>query len=62
MENLLGGMVPAFLLYCSDPGGLRRSMGGASVLYNTYWIRFGRGRTAFDRAVEDSKELFEAIG
>ena len=33
---------------------------GSGVLYNTYWIRFGRGRTTFDQAVENSKLLFEA--
>ena len=27
---------------------------------NTYWIRFGRGRTTFDQAVENSKTLFDA--
>ena len=30
------------------------------VLYNTYWVRFGRGRTTFDQAVENSKVLFDA--
>ena len=44
----------------SDPDGLRRSMQGAGVLYNTYWIRFGRGRNTFDQAVANSRVLFEA--
>ena len=35
-------------------------MEGAEVLYNTYWIRFERGDTTFDGAVENSKLLFEA--
>ena len=35
-------------------------MQGAGVLYNTYWIRFGRGRTTFDQAVENSRVLFDA--
>ena len=35
-------------------------MRGAGVLYNTYWVRFGRGRTTFNQAVENSKALFEA--
>ncbi|MCY4653455.1 MAG: epimerase [Dehalococcoidia bacterium] len=34
-------------------------MEGAGVLYNTYWIRFGRGRTTFEQAVENSRILFE---
>ena len=33
---------------------------GAGVLYNTYWIRFGRGRTTFEQAVKNSRVLFEA--
>ena len=35
-------------------------MQGAGVLYNTYWIRFGRGLTTFDQAVENSRLLFDA--
>ena len=53
------GQVRAGPLDFSDPETLRVSMGGAGVLYNTYWIRFGHGRTTFDQAVENSKTLFE---
>ena len=35
-------------------------MEGAGVLYNTYWVRFARGQTTFDLAVENSTALFEA--
>ena len=35
-------------------------MQGAGVLYNTYWVRFGRGRTSFEQAVENSRILFGA--
>ena len=55
-----GGRVEAAPLDFSDPDGLHRSMRGASVLYNTYWVRFERGQTTFDRAVENSTALFEA--
>ena len=55
-----GGLAPASPLDFSDPDGLFRSMQGAGVLYNTYWVRFGRGRTTFNQAVENSKVLFEA--
>ena len=44
----------------SDKAALIKAMQGASVFYNTYWIRFERGQTTFDRAVENSKTLFEA--
>ena len=59
-ESPFGGLVKAYPLDFSDPDGLRRSMEGAGVLYNTYWIRFGRGETTFDQAVENSKLLFDA--
>ena len=59
-ESPFGEMVKAFPLDFSNPDSLRWSMEGASVLYNTYWIRFARGRTTFDQAVENSKLLFEA--
>ena len=59
-ENPFGGLVPAAPLDFSDPDGLCRTMQGAGVLYNTYWIRFGRGLTTFDQAVENSRVLFDA--
>ena len=59
-RDLFGGLVPAAPLDFSDPDGLCLSMQGASVLYNTYWIRFGRGRNTFEQAVEDSRMLFDA--
>ena len=59
-EGPFGGLVPAAPLDFSDPDGLRLSLRGASVLYNTYWIRFGRGRNTFDQAVENSRVLFDA--
>ncbi len=55
-----GDLVETAPLDFSDPDGLRRSMQGAGVLYNTYWVRFPRGRTTFDLAVENSNALFEA--
>ena len=42
------------------PGELIRSLQGASVLYNTYWVRFDYGQTTFERAVANSKTLIEA--
>ena len=58
--DLFSGLVEASPLDFSDPDGLRRSTQGAGVLYNTYWVRFGRGRTSFEQAVENSRILFEA--
>ena len=59
-ENPIGGAIPVYPLNFSDPDGLRRAMEGAGVLYNTYWIRFGRGRDTFEQAVENSRVLFDA--
>ena len=59
-QDPFGGQVEAAPLDFPDPDGLHRSMRGASVLYNTYWVRFERGQTTFDRAVENSRALFEA--
>ena len=44
----------------SDPGGPCLSMQGTAVLYNTYWIRFGRGRNTFDQSADNSRVLFDA--
>ena len=59
-EGRFGGLVPAAPLDVSDPAGLCRSMQGAGVLYNTYWIRFRGGRNTFDQAVANSGVLIEA--
>ena len=39
-DGPFGGLVPAAPLDFSDPDGLCRTMQGAGVLYNTYWVRF----------------------
>ena len=44
----------------SDPDWLCRSMQGAGVFYNTYWVRYAHGRITFDLAVENTRTLFEA--
>ncbi len=43
-----------------DPPGLTASLRGAATLYNTYWVRFPRGDTDYDRAVANSRTLFDA--
>jgi uncharacterized protein YbjT (DUF2867 family) len=44
----------------SDRSGLVRSLRGASVLYNTYWVRFNHGHATFDEAVANSRVLIQA--
>ncbi len=59
-ENPFGGRVEVAPLDFSDPDGLCRSMQGAGVFYNTYWVRYAHGRITFDLAVENTRTLFEA--
>ena len=59
-EDPFGGRVEVAPLDFSDPDGLRRSIQGAGVFYNTYWIRYAHGRVTFDLAVENTRTLFEA--
>jgi uncharacterized protein YbjT (DUF2867 family) len=44
----------------SDPDQLARSMQGAEVLFNTYWVRFAHGDTTHERAVENTRVLIRA--
>lgn len=57
---IAGHPVEVHPLDFSDPGRLRQSLGGADVLFNTYWVRFGRGDVTFDLAVRNSGTLIEA--
>jgi NADH dehydrogenase len=43
-----------------DPAALAESLRGADVLYNTYWVRFNHRTFNHDRAVENTRRLFEA--
>lgn len=56
-----GGIESAPLDF-ADRDGLVRALRGATTLYNTYWVRFPRGRVTFEQAVANSKTLFEAAG
>ena len=58
-EGTLASHVEASPLDFSDPDRLSRSMRGASVLYNTYWIRYAREEYTFDRAVVNTGTLFK---
>ena len=63
-QDPFAGHVETFPATSPTPDGLRRSMEGAGVFYNTYWTywgRFGRGRNTFEQAVENSKVLFAAV-
>jgi uncharacterized protein YbjT (DUF2867 family) len=59
-EHHLSARVQAVPYRFEDPVALARSLEGITTLYNTYWVRFERGRTTFANAVANSRALFEA--
>lgn len=59
-EHPLHEDVEALAYRFDDPVALTRSLGGVSTLYNTYWVRFDRGRSTFENALESSRMLFFA--
>jgi uncharacterized protein YbjT (DUF2867 family) len=56
----LSGRIAVEPLQFRDQDALMRALAGSEVLFNTYWIRFGRGGATFAGAVERSRVLFEA--
>ena len=58
--NEFGNGVEVYPLNFGNPLQLTESLRGADVLYNTYWIRFARGHTTFEKAVENSRKLIKA--
>src|SRR6202521_1288202 len=58
--NCFGKQVEIAPMDFGDRAGLIRSLQGASILYNTYWVRFNHGRATFDEAVANSRVLIQA--
>lgn len=58
--NPFGTEVKAFPFSFDRPDELRRSLEGASTLYNTYWIRFPYGSVTYERAVRNTRTLIKA--
>lgn len=54
------GRVEAHPLAFEDPEELKKSLIGAKVLYNTYWVRFNHERFSHAAAVENTCRLIEA--
>ncbi len=52
--------IEAHPLHFDDPAQLCGSLEGVTTLYNTYWVRFAHDRVDHERAVVNSKTLFEA--
>ena len=58
--NEFGNRVQVFPYNFDRPEELRRSFEGASVLINTYWVRFPHGGATFESAVHNSRILISA--
>ncbi|MGH7089897.1 MAG: SDR family oxidoreductase, partial [Terriglobales bacterium] len=59
-ENPFGERVQVFSYDFHDPGHLRQTLRGASTLINTYWVRFPRGASTFETAVQNTRTLIAA--
>jgi uncharacterized protein YbjT (DUF2867 family) len=54
-----GNQVKAFPYDFDKPDKLKKTLEGAKVLYNTYWIRFPRGKMTYGKAVQNTIILLE---
>jgi uncharacterized protein YbjT (DUF2867 family) len=59
-ENPFGDRVQIFPYRFDEPEQLRETLRGASVLINTYWVRFPRGESTFETAVQNTRTLIAA--
>ena len=59
-ENPFGGAVEVLPYNFEHPDRLTESLHGTSTLINTYWVRFPRGESTFDVAVQNTRTLIEA--
>ena len=58
--NPFGNLVEVFPFNFDDIDKLTGSLRGASVLYNTYWVRFDHTSFSHSAAIENSLKLFDA--
>src|SRR6478609_933502 len=54
-----GGKVKAFPL-SFDEADMAKNLSGVDTLYNTYWIRFDKGKNTQPQAVENTRKLVNA--
>jgi len=59
-KNPFGDQVEVFPYHFEDPEELSKTLRGASVLINTYWVGFPRGESTFKTAVENTRALIAA--
>src|SRR5437016_2615838 len=58
--NPFGDRVSVVPYRFDDPDELTRSLRGAAVLHNTYWVRFPHGRVTFAEAIANTRILIRA--
>lgn len=59
-ENPFGDDVQVFRYSFDHPDQLAETLRGASTLINTYWVRFPRGTSTFEVAVQNTRTLINA--
>lgn len=59
-ENPFGDRVEVFPYNFENPERLAETLHGASTLVNTYWVRFPRGKSTFETAVQNTCTLIRA--
>ncbi|MDW8105746.1 MAG: NAD-dependent epimerase/dehydratase family protein [Armatimonadota bacterium] len=59
-RNPFGSLVEAHPYHFDQPDELVRSLEGAAVLYNTYWVRFDHRDFTHSQAVQNTLTLFSA--
>lgn len=59
-ENPFKGKVKPYPYNFDNPEKLIESLKGASVLYNTYWVRFNYSDFTYSSAVDNTLKLFDA--
>jgi NADH dehydrogenase len=59
-ENPFGDKVQGFSYSFNNPERLTETLRGASTLINTYWVRFPRGQSTFESAVQNTRTLISA--
>jgi len=58
--NPFGDQVQVFPYDFGHPDQLSQTLRGASTLINTYWVRFPRGKSTFETAVQNTRTLIRA--
>src|SRR5437899_7072053 len=57
--NPFGSQVVAMPYNFDKPEELVASLKGAEVLFNTYWVRYPYGNLTYEKAIENSRTLFQ---